>query len=67
MTQMLSDYKDKSVCEFLEFGFPLDFEANENEIPSHDQIWKYRNHRGATDFAKEINAFLEKENKTIQF
>ena len=35
----------------LEFGFPLGFEGNENELPSHDQFWKYRNHKGTTDFA----------------
>ena len=60
---MLRDYKDKSISEFLEFRFPLSFEGNENEIPSHDEIWKYRNHSGATDFVKEINAYLEKESK----
>ena len=61
MRQMLRDYKDIIICDFLEFGFPLGFEGNEDELPSHDQIWKYRNHKGATDFAVEINSYLEKE------
>ena len=58
----MRDYKDKTICAFLEFGFPLCFEGSEDELPSHDQIWKYRNHKGATDFAVEINSYLEKEN-----
>ena len=61
MRQLLSDYSDKLICDFLNFGFPLGFQGNENELASHD--WKYRNHKGATDFADEINSYLLKESK----
>ena len=63
MRQMLRDYKDIRVCDLLEFGFPLGFKGDENLLPSHDQIWKYRNHKGATDFAEHMIAYLEKENR----
>ena len=63
MRQLLSDYSDKLICDFLEFGFPLGFQGNENNLASHDQLWKYRNHKGATDFADEINSYLLKESK----
>lgn len=63
MRQLLRDYKDIAVCDFLQFGFPIGFKGDESKLNSLDQLWKYRNHRGATDFPDEINAFLEKESK----
>ena len=52
----LEDYGDKIVCEFLEFGFPLDFnkcvELNTDER---------RNHNGARDHPDFVNQYLRKE------
>ena len=61
MRIMLKDYSDLLVCDLLEFGFPLGFEGNVENLHSTDQIWKCRNHKGATDFPQEINAYIQKE------
>ena len=54
--ERLVSYEDKVVCEFLQFGFPLDFDRkaklNFNER---------RNHRGARDFPAVINEYLTRE------
>lgn len=63
MRQMLRDYNDIAVCDFLQFGFPIGFIGDEQNLHGLDQIWKHRNHRGATDFSDEINSYLEKESK----
>lgn len=63
MRRMLRDYNDIAVCEFLQYGFPIGFVGNENELHGLDQLWKHRNHRGATDFSDDMNAYLEKESK----
>ena len=61
MRRILQNYKDLNVRNLLEYGFPISFKVNENEMSSHDRLWKYKNHREATDFPDEINASLEKE------
>ena len=33
MRNMLFDYKDKVVCDLLEFGFPLSFKGNVKDFP----------------------------------
>ena len=50
MRTMLANYNDLQVCDFLEFGFPLGFEGSSENLHSKDQIWKYKNHKGATEF-----------------
>lgn len=64
MRSMLNDYKDLQVCDFLSYGFPIGFKGDESIIPHFDQIWKYRNHKGATEYPTEINNYLHKECKT---
>ena len=59
--QKLVNYEDKVVCEFLEFGFPLDFNC-ESKL-SYDDI---RNHKGAREFPKFISTYLEKESKELR-
>ena len=52
----LESYEDRVVCEFLEFGFPLDF----NKSKKLDYSVR-RNHKGARDFSDFINMYLERE------
>ena len=33
MRNLLFDYKDKVVCDLLEFGFPLSFKGNVKDFP----------------------------------
>ena len=67
MRTMLRDYSDIQVCDLFEFGFPIGFEGDENSFPRFSSLSKIRNHKGAVEFTKEINNYLEKESfeKTI--
>ena len=67
MRTMLRDYSDIQVCDLLEFGFPIGFKGDENSFPRFSSLSKIRNHKGAVEFTKEINNYLEKESfeKTI--
>lgn len=67
MRKMLRDYSDIQVCDLLEFGFPIGFKGDENSFPRFSNLSKCRNHKGAIEFTKEINSYLEKESaeKTI--
>ena len=49
-------YGDRIVCEFLEFGFPLDFDKNVKLT-----FGGKRNHKGARDFPSFINKYLRRE------
>ena len=60
MKYMLINYKDSKVCELLEFGFPIGFEGSTENLYTQNQIWKYKNHRGATEFPTEINNYIQK-------
>ena len=53
---LLANYHDKIVCEFLEFGFPLDFDKN-----VYLNTDERRNHKGARDHPEFVNQYLEKE------
>ena len=49
MRPLLVNYKDKEICDLLEFGFPLGCQENEtlsNNIHKKKR-WKYRNYKGA--------------------
>ena len=52
----LVDYHDNIICEFLEFDAPVGYEG---EFVGSELITK--NHKGATDFSKEIEKYLRKE------
>ena len=57
----LNSYEDKVVCDFLEFGFPLDFD----ETAQLDYNIR-RNHKGARDFPEFIEKFLQRECKSLR-
>ena len=61
MRIMLRDYQDLQVCDLLEFGFPLGFEGDIHNLSTKDQIWQYKNHKGALEFPDHINAYISKE------
>ena len=52
----LSNYKDAIVCDYLQYGFPLDF--NKSKKLAYDER---RNHKGARDYPGFINKYLSKE------
>ena len=66
MRSLLVDYCDIEVCDLLEFGFPLGCNDNETLLSSvkKNDLWKYKNHRGADDFPEDILLYLEKESNS---
>ena len=66
MRNLLFDYKDKVVCDLLEFGFPLSFKGNVKDFPQLE-VWKYKNHRGAIEFQKIWLNFCTKKVTTKPF
>lgn len=52
----LQDYYDYTVCDFLEFGWPIGFDYSSPLSTSHA-----RNHKGATDFSSAIDSYLASE------
>ena len=54
--EMLRGYEDEIICDFLEYGFPLDM--NKNQKLSYNER---RNHKGARDYAEFINKYLDRE------
>lgn len=63
MRRMLGDYKDKQVCDLLEFGFPIGFKGNESELKTYKDLWKYKNHKGALEFPNDVNSYINKESR----
>ena len=53
---MLSDYNDKIVVDFLEFGFPIGFTGKFNKSAN-----KAKNHKGVSEYPLEVRKYLEKE------
>lgn len=53
---MLSDYKDKHVCELLEYGFPIGFSGKVQQLSQN-----IKNHKGVSEFPTEVRQYLEKE------
>ena len=53
---LLDDYSDKLICEFLEYGFPLDFDRS--VVLCTDER---RNHKGARQYPEFVNEYLGKE------
>ena len=59
----LTDYNDKRICEFLEYGFTLganDFGSVLKDT-NKKKLWKFKNHKGAVDYPDEIVKYMEKE------
>ena len=63
---MLKDYRDNKLCEFLEFGFPIGYLGKDEHLDKFDQkdLWKYRNHKGVTEFADSMLQYLNKESSS---
>ena len=57
---MLHDYEDTSICDFLEFGFPLGY-FGDVQRGSPDSYTFVRNHGGAKHFPVQIQEYLSKE------
>ena len=57
--------KDTSLCSLLKFGLPLDCRGSEKlfNCTNHTELWKFRNHTGATDYPEEMKKYLQKECK----
>ena len=69
MRSLMIDYKDKIVCDLLEYGFPIGFEGDRSNILQSVQkkdMWRYRNHKGAEEYPNEMLAYLEKESKMLR-
>ncbi|CAC5391181.1 unnamed protein product [Mytilus coruscus] len=54
---MLSDYIDRSICQFLEFGFPIGCE-NYTDFSAEKVV---QNHKGAVEFPDDLDKYLKKE------
>ena len=52
----LRNYEDNIVCDFLQYGFPLDF--NKNQKLCYNER---RNHKGARDYPQFIDKYFERE------
>ena len=53
----LKDYWDVQLCDFLKFGFPLDFNRNSK------LRWEDKNHNSAIQFPDDVDAYLQEELK----
>ena len=53
--ELLQDYVDRVVCEFLEFGWPVGF------MPTTLHVFDLWTHRGALLFSEQVTAYLTKE------
>ena len=51
--QLLHDFNDRVICDFLEFGFPLDFDKSKSLCTE-----ERRNHKGARDHVDYINEYI---------
>ena len=54
--EKLKGYEDEIVCEYLEYGFPLD--VNKKQKLSYDER---RNHKGARDYPQFIDKYFHRE------
>ena len=52
---LLIDYHDNIVCEFLEYGWPMDCSLSQPEYSV------FRNHKGARDFSDYLCVYLQQE------
>lgn len=55
LDKQLQDYSDKGIVLLMHFGCPINYRGNAQIVR------KCQNHRGALDFPKHIDLFLEKE------
>ena len=53
--ELLQDYEDSVVCDFLEFGWPVGF------MPTTLPVSDLRTHRGVILFSEQVTTYLTKE------
>ena len=53
--ELLQDYEDSVVCDFLEFGWPVGF------MPTILPVFDLRTHPGALLFSEQVTAYLTKD------
>ena len=53
--ELLADYHDLRLCDYLEFGFPLGYIA---DVPPQQN---FRNHASSLNYESHVNKYLEKE------
>lgn len=51
-------YHDNEVCDMLQFGWPLGFDRGSVRLVNTKKV---KNHRGAREFAKDIDKYIRKE------
>ena len=58
----LTDFRDQTLCELLEFWFPTGFNGGQILLKQTNtsENWKLRNNKGVQDFPKEMNEYLRK-------
>ena len=57
MEHHLQGYWESQLIQLIQFGFPLDF--NRSCVLNHEQ----GNHKSATEFPTDVNAYIEEEMK----
>ena len=66
MRSLLFDYKDRVVCDLLEYGFPIGFEGDRSQVLKSvhkKDVWKFKNRKGAEEYPSEMLAYLKKESQ----
>lgn len=59
---MLTGYHDIDICELLEFGFPIGYFGNIQQL-DFANLKFVKNHKGAKDYPVEIQKYLRKESQ----
>ncbi|MEW8547203.1 MAG: reverse transcriptase domain-containing protein, partial [Candidatus Thiodiazotropha sp.] len=57
---LLSDYHYSVICEYLQYGFPIGYFGNSQQ-QSYSDVIRVKNHKGAKDFPRNVQEFLDKE------
>ena len=57
MRELAHDYEDQEALDFLEFGFPINFEGPDSLLTGT----RPGNHKGARDFPDAVSKYLDKE------
>ena len=69
LREALKDNKDIDLCDLLEFGFPIGYVGNDTILEQGDKknLWKHKNHTGATEYPESMLEYLEKEAENKSF
>ena len=53
--QLLCNYHDNIICEYLQFGFPIGYDSMHMPSPTHN------NHPSAVDYESDIDHYIQTE------